>query len=100
MRYYKPRRFTPGIRKPHAGNLGYVCELKNRRTGEGHVVIYDKQAGFDADAESRWVIVCETHGTLTSAPSMPKARAIMKAVDFCEYCMGVGQKHYKPNEPN
>lgn len=74
-------------RKPHADNLGYVCELKNRRTGIGHVVIYDKQLGFDADTEDRYVIVCETHGTLTSMPSLPKAREVMKAVDFCEECM-------------
>lgn len=73
--------------KPHANNIGYVCELKNRRTGIGHVVIYDRQKGFDADTEFRYVIVCETHNTLTSASSMPKARAIMKAVDFCEHCM-------------
>ena len=73
-------------RKPHSGNVGYVCELKNRRTGIGHVVIYDKQLGFDADTDARYVIVCETHHTMTSAAAMPAARAIMKAVDFCEEC--------------
>lgn len=75
-------------RKPHVQNVGYVCERRNRRTGKGFVVIYDKQAGFDADTKNRWVIVCETHSTLTSMPSLPKARDVMKAVDFCEECMG------------
>jgi hypothetical protein len=82
----KTDAMRPLGRKPHAGNTGYVCELKNRRTGIGHVVIYDKNLGFDADTEHRYVIVCETHHTLTSMPSMPKARQVMKSVDFCEEC--------------
>ena len=82
----------PGTHKPHNRNTGYVCELRNRRIGIGHVVIYDRQKGFDCDADDRYVIVCETHHTMTSASAMPKARAIMKAVDFCEECMGIAAR--------
>jgi DnaJ-class molecular chaperone len=81
------RGFYVSNRKPHSDIVGYVCELKNRRTGSGYVVIYDRQKGFDCDAEYRYIISCETHNTMTSAPSLPKAREIMKAVDFCEECM-------------
>lgn len=76
-------------RKPHNDILGYVCELRNRRTGINYVVIYDRSKGFDCDADHRYVISCEEHGVMTSAPSMPRAREIMKAVDFCEDCMKV-----------
>jgi hypothetical protein len=79
-------------RKPHRDITGYVCELRNRRTGIGHVVIYDRKKGFDADADYRYVIVCETHSVMTSAPSMPRARASMKAVDFCEECLSTGSQ--------
>lgn len=81
-------------RKPHNDILGYVCELRNRRTGIGHVVIYDRNKGFDCDADYRYVISCEGHNTMTSAPSMPRAREIMKAVDFCEECMSYQQPSY------
>lgn len=75
------------IRKPHNDILGYVCELRNRRTGVNYVVIYDRNKGFDCDADYRYIISCEEHGVMTSAPSMPRAREIMKSVDFCEECM-------------
>src|SRR5574339_17024 len=88
-------------RKPHNDILGYVCELRNRRTGVGHVVIYDRNKGFDCDAEYRYIISCETHNTMTSAPSMPKAREIMKAVDFCEECMKMPlDPTYNPDPPS
>ena len=80
------------IRKPHNNNVGYVCEVKNKMT-HGWVVIYDKDKGFDADTNDRYVIVCELHHSFTTTTSMPKAREIMKAVDFCEECMQV----IKPN---
>ena len=73
-------------RKPHNENVGYVCELVNRKTGVGHVVIYDRHKGFDCDADGRYVVVCETHGTMVIATSMPLARASMKSVDFCHEC--------------
>lgn len=74
-------------RKPHSGNAGYVCELKNRRTGIGHVVVYDAlRAGIDCGSDSRWAVVCETHNTIVECSSLKSARASMIAVDFCEEC--------------
>jgi len=81
------RAGTFSKRKPHNLNAGYVCELVNRRTGVGPVVIYDRQRGFDFDADERYIIVCEEHHSGTTSPSLPRARLIMKAVDFCGECM-------------
>lgn len=76
-------------RKPHRLLAGYVAELKNRRTGIGHVVIYlSKEQGLDVSA-GKYAIVCETHSNLTQTNSLPMARQIMKAVDFCDECMKV-----------
>ncbi len=75
-------------RKPHRLEAGYIAELKNRRTGIGHVTIYlAKEQGLD-DTYGKYVVVCQTHGTLVNTTSLPMARGIMKAVDFCEKCMG------------
>ena len=73
-------------RKPHNDVIGYVCELKNRKTGVDYVVIYDRNKGFDCDADSRYVVVCEAHGTMVSETSLPRARMSMKSVEFCEEC--------------
>jgi hypothetical protein len=78
-------------RKPHRLNAGYVAELKNRRTGIGHVVIYNtKEAGLDGD---KFTVVCETHNTLVTIHALPLARTAMKAVDFCEECMKYGKSN-------
>ena len=82
------------IRKPHNDVVGYVCEMKNKTT-QGWVVIYDKNKGFDCDTDDRYVIVCELHHCFTATTSMPKAREIMKAVDFCEECMQVSSPNRK-----
>jgi hypothetical protein len=76
-------------RKPHRLLAGYVAELKNRRTGIGHVAIYlAKEQGLDVSA-GKYAVVCETHSNLTQTNSLPMARGIMKAVDFCEECMKI-----------
>jgi hypothetical protein len=79
-------------RKPHNHIRGYVCELRNRLTGIGYVVVYDRNKGFDCDADGRYVVVCETHFVMVSATSLPRARAAMKAVDFCEECREYAEK--------
>jgi hypothetical protein len=79
-------------RKPHRLNSGYIAELKNRRTGIGHVVIYKaKEAGISTDEGYNYAVVCETHSCFVSTTSLPSARTAMKAVDFCEKCMEVGK---------
>jgi hypothetical protein len=74
-------------RKPHNKEAGYIAELKNRRTGIGHVVIHlTKEQGMD-DTAGKYMVTCTTHNTLTNTTNLPMARKIMKAVDFCEECM-------------
>lgn len=74
-------------RKPHRLNLGYIAELKNRRTGIGHVTIYySKEAQLDESC-GKYAIVCQEHNNMVYASSLPSARGIMKAVDFCEQCL-------------
>ena len=49
------------------------------------MVIYDAaKAGIDVSG--RYAVVCESHGAIVGATSMPKARASMKSGDFCEEC--------------
>lgn len=72
-------------RKPHNDVIGYVCELRNRVTGFDYVVIYDRNKGFDCDADG-YVVVCEAHGTMVSETSLPRARMSMKSVEFCQEC--------------
>jgi len=84
-------------RKPHNDVIGYVCELQNRVTGVGHVVIYDRNKGFDCDADGRYVVVCETHGTMVSETALPRARMSMKSVEFCQECHAQHGVHWTEN---
>jgi hypothetical protein len=73
-------------RKPHNQDAGYIASLRSG-AGRGWVVIYDAAAqGLDA-TEGRYAVVCQTHHTILNTTSLPKARAAMKACDFCEACM-------------
>jgi hypothetical protein len=82
--------------KPHSDVVGYVCEVINPVTGIGFVAIYDREEGFDADTEFRWVIVCEKHSTMTSAATLKLAKEIMGCVDFCQECQ---QSQHLANYP-
>jgi hypothetical protein len=78
-------------RKPHRLQAGYIAELKNRRIGIGHVVIYlTKEQQLD-DSYGKYVVVCTAHNTIVNTTSLPLARTAMKAVDFCEECMSYGR---------
>ena len=84
---HEPENYSEtSARKPHNLNVGYVCEIRNRKTGVGYVVVYDRNKGFDCDADGRYVVVCETHGTMVSDTSLPRARLSMKSVEFCQEC--------------
>lgn len=64
--------------KPHAGNAGYVCERKARLGG--HVVVYDRTAGFDCDAGERWIVQHEPSGRHVAIATERQARALMKSL--------------------
>ena len=69
------------IRKPYNDVIGYVASLK-AKTG-GHVVIYDRQKGFDPGGDSRYIVCMEPGGGMIGETSMPKARATMKYLAGC-----------------
>jgi hypothetical protein len=78
---------VPNERKPHHLDAGYISELKNRRTGIGHAVIYlAKEQQLD-DSCGKYAVVCTNHNTLVNTTALPLARTVMKAVDFCEECI-------------
>lgn len=70
-------------RKPHNSNAGYIAE---KQYNGAHIVIYvASEQGIDVDG--KYAVVCEKHGCMTGASSVPRAREIMKLPDFCEKCM-------------
>ncbi|MDQ3273618.1 MAG: hypothetical protein M3Q39_00950 [Actinomycetota bacterium] len=73
------------VRKPYNDRRGYIASLRSA-ANRGWVVIYEAgAAGIDADG-CRYAVVCEAHGAIVGAKSMPSARGAMKAVDFCDDC--------------
>lgn len=69
---------TTSKRKPHSDNVGYVAELKCKAPCGGHIVIYDRERGFDIDADHRWIVMHEPSSLHVSVPSLRRARAEMK----------------------
>lgn len=64
--------------KPHRGNAGYVCEMKCKLGG--HIVIYDRESGFDCSADYRWIVMHEPSSLHVAVRSLGQARAVMKGV--------------------
>lgn len=64
--------------KPHRNNAGYVCEMKAKLGG--HIVIYDREAGFECDADSRWIVMHEPSSRHIEIGSLAHARSVMKGV--------------------
>jgi len=75
------------IRKPHNQDAGYIASLRSGINKGWVVIYYAKEADFD-DRDGKYAVVCQTHNTIVNTTSLPKARAAMKAVDFCEECTG------------
>lgn len=69
--------FSSG-RKPHAGNAGYVCERKAYLGG--HIVVYDRTKGADADADERWIVQHEPSSNHIAIKTESQARALMKSL--------------------
>jgi hypothetical protein len=64
--------------KPHAGNAGYVCELKAKLGG--HIVVYDRAKGCDIDAGDRWIVMHEPSSLHIAVASQRLARDIMQGI--------------------
>lgn len=67
------------MRKPHAQNAGYVCELRCRLGG--HIVIYDRDAaGVGIEADHRWIVMHEPSSNHVAIRSQAQAREVMKGL--------------------
>lgn len=79
----------PTPRKPHSDTAGYVCELRNKTSGD-HNIIVDATKGGDwigAAKDGRWITLCNKHSTCCQFTNLPDARAAMKdATIFCQDC--------------
>lgn len=64
-------------RKPHQMIAGYVTERICHAPCGGHVVIYDRNLGFEIDAEYRWIVMHEPSSLHVSVSSRETAYAIM-----------------------
>ena len=74
-------------RKRHSHEAGYIAERMNPHDGKTKVVIYEAaEQGIDVGG-LRYAVVCKAHGTTCGATSVPKARPLMKSVEFCGRCM-------------
>lgn len=76
--------------KPHRDDAGYVTERIYRPTG-ARIVVYEA-AAQGVDVDGRYAVVCSMHHTMVGTTSVPRARAIMLAADFCEECQDATQK--------
>lgn len=65
-------------RKPYNQNCGYVASLKCHAPCGGHIVIYDRNRGFECDASHRWIVMHEPSSHHISVKYLPDARVIMK----------------------
>lgn len=83
---------TTQPRKKHRGECGYVAERMNPFVPGEKVTIYRAaEQGIDAGG-MRYAVVCDAHGMIIAAGSVPQARSSMKhPEDFCEACRALGQ---------
>ena len=87
-------KHTP--RKVHNRELGYIAERKNPylhpRAIQKVVIYVAKMQNIDVGIY-KYAIVCDAHGTICGTSSIPKARTLMKSVEFCEECMRISNNN-------
>ena len=69
------------------GIAGLAERRVNRTTGN-LMGLYAAQQSDDYDTEDPWMVVCETHGTMVSAPTRVLAQESMAYPTWCEACSG------------
>ncbi len=76
-------------RKPHNHITGYVAEQKCKAPCGGHIVIYDRERGFDIDADSRWIVMHEPSSLHVAVASLKAAREVLKVAVHIprHYCL-------------
>jgi len=73
-------------RKPHNEESGYIAERIFAPSGS-HIVIYIAAEQVIDVGVHKYAVMCSKHATIAGADSIPTARKVMKAADFCEECM-------------
>jgi hypothetical protein len=69
------------MRKPHMNNAGYVTERKSKHPKlPGHFVVYDREAGFEIDADERWIVMHEPSSYHIAVPSRRVAQLLMASM--------------------
>lgn len=66
-------------RKPHNHLAGYVAERVCKHPVRGHVVLYDRERGYDCDADERWIVQHEPTGVHFAVRTKKQAYADMQA---------------------
>jgi hypothetical protein len=72
------------------GIAGLVERKRNRATGLP-MGLYAAQQSDDFDTDDPWMVVCEDHGNMVSAPTMALAHESMAYPTWCETCSGNGE---------
>lgn len=83
----RQRRSGGAAIKLHSREAGYIAERMNPHVPGKKVVIYRAaEQGLD-DADGKYAVVCDAHGTIDNTTSIPNARSLMKAPEtFCLDC--------------
>lgn len=79
-------------RKPHRDTAGYVCELRNKLSGDHNIIVDAKNGGdwIGNPDDGRWICLCNKHSTCCQFSSLPDARRAMKdATIFCQDCRAI-----------
>lgn len=69
-------------RKPHSHLAGYVSERTCKAACGGHIVIYDRNKGFDCDAATRWIVMHEPSSIHVAVSNRPQAYAVMNIAQY------------------
>lgn len=69
---------TRSTRKPYSEILGYVASRRCQAACGGWIVIYDRKAGFDCDADERWIVMHEPSSLHVAVRSREDAYEAMR----------------------
>jgi hypothetical protein len=65
-------------KNPYKKNAGYVdSRISNHPKLPGHFVVYDRNKGFDCDADERWIVMHEPSSHHIAVKSLIQAKEIM-----------------------
>lgn len=59
-------------------NAGYIAERAVTGNVGGHMVVYDRNRGFDCDADTRWIVCHEPSGYHIAVSTRSQAFDVMR----------------------